>query len=402
MSTARLLGLSLLLALMIANLLLGARTMDGASDDLFPPWVLARLAVTGHRADSYDIATQFALFDDQSLPGFRWMLRDMPQIRGIGLCPYPPTAVVVYAPLALLSYDAAGMVVYFGSIVLAIVTAGLISQLTARRIGMMTAIVAILYYPGFLDTLRLGQNGPLTLMLLVFGWRSVVRGHDIAAGLWWGLLAYKPQWLLAVGWLPLALGRPRIWIGMAAPAILLAVAATIWLGPEVWTRWLDQVAAVDHVYATDAEFRQYLLPQGCDARSVLNRSFIPTVGRPLGWAAIAVVMAVTTIWYRRQPGEGASGPKAPALLFACGLTVPHLYYYDEMVFLLPLLLLWSHRANLERWQVIVLIALTAGFYLAIPYAGWYCGFHAWPAPTAAVVALWLFSLFAFGDASPKK
>jgi hypothetical protein len=366
MSTARILVLSVLLALLFAYLLhFGITSLHGASDDLFPPWVLARLAVTGHRADTYDLATQLALFDDPTLPGYRWMVKDAPQIRGIGICPYPPTAVVVYAPLGLLSFDAAGLVVYFGSIAMALVAAGIISRITAGRIGMLLACVAILYDPAFNQvTLPLGQNGPLTLVLLAAGWLAVCRGRELTAGLCWGLFAYKPQWLLAVGWLPLAIGRPRIWVGMAVTAGLLAAAATAWLGPDAWSRWLTQLAAVDHVYATDAEFHRFQLPLGCDLRSVAYRYFIPAIARPLGWAAIGLVAAATTIWNRMRPAAGVNAPEAVGLLFACGLTVPHLYYYDEMVFVLPLLVLWSHRARLARWQLGGLIALTAMYYAA--------------------------------------
>ena len=42
------------------------------------------------------------------------------------------------------------------------------------------------------------------------------------AGLWWGLLAYKVHWLLAVGWVPLVIGRRRVLLGMAVSAGLLA------------------------------------------------------------------------------------------------------------------------------------------------------------------------------------
>ena len=55
-----------------------------------------------------------------------------------------------------------------------------------------------------------------------------------------------------------------------------------------------------------------------------------------------------------QPAVDPAGAQGPALLFASGLTVAHLYYYDETVFLLPLLVLWSHRSALGRWRVAVL------------------------------------------------
>jgi hypothetical protein len=392
-SVARDLVLPLVLAVALANLFLGAWTMAGASDDFLPPWVLARLAVTGHGVDTYDLNTQMAVLQDPTLPGYRLDLPNMPQIRGIGLCPYPPTAVAAYAPLGLLTFDVAALVVYFISIALAIVAAVVVSRITAGRVGPLLALVAILCDPTFSQlTIRLGQNGPLTLVLLAAGWLAICRGRDMAAGFWWGVLAYKPQWLFAVAWLPFALRRPRVWPGMTATAALLAAVATAILGPEAWGRWIGQLAQIDHVYATDPEFREFLLPMGCDLRSVSNRFLDPSLGRPLGWTAIAVVIAVTTIWYRRQPDRDPNGPPAASLLFACGLTVPHLYYYDEMVFQLPILTLWSWRAILRRWQLGGLIALTAVFYgdwLVFLLSRWIARPPVW---TATVAALWALAL----------
>src|SRR5205085_11161750 len=132
--TLRLLLLALLAAVAGAYLLLKVDSLDGASDDLIPPWVLARLAVTGHRADSYDLSTQLAVIRPQPLFRYWLVMKDSPQIAGIGLCPYPPTVAVVYAPLGLLPFDTAGVVVYFASIALAVVAAGAISRATAGRV----------------------------------------------------------------------------------------------------------------------------------------------------------------------------------------------------------------------------------------------------------------------------
>jgi hypothetical protein len=39
-----------------------------------------------------------------------------------------------------------------------------------------------------------------------------------------------------------------------------------------------------------------------------------------------------------------------AILLASGLTVPHLFFYDETVFLLPLLVLWEERAVMRPYR----------------------------------------------------
>src|SRR5207248_5904148 len=113
---------------------------------------------------------------------------------------------------------------------IAVVAAVVFGNVTGRVAGMLTAAVVILCYPGTEYALHLGQNSHLTLAVLALGWRAFVRRQDVIAGLWWGLLAYKVHWLLAVGWVPLVVGRPRVLLGMAASAGALALAATALLG----------------------------------------------------------------------------------------------------------------------------------------------------------------------------
>jgi hypothetical protein len=442
----RLIVLVLALAYVLAHRLLAAADMPGASDDLVPQWVLAHLAASGRGADAYDFETQVAFMKSLDLPPHRLTGIDQPHMKGIGVCPYPPTFAVLYAPVGRLPFDVAAQVVYFASIGLALVAAWAIAgatggqlsglpaalvlsiaasvldgllllgqerwqtmalssaalaavaawvfgQVASRTAGVLTAAVVILAYPGTDYALRLGQNSHLTLALWALGWRALVRRRDLAAGLWWGLLAYKVHWLLAVGWVPLAVGRPRVVLGMTASAGALALAATALLGPEAWGRWLAQVAAIDRVYASDPEFRQYLLPLGCDLRSLSMRYLPPGVGRFAGWAALAVVAAVTTVWSRRRPAADPAGPEGAGLLFASGLTAAHLYYYDETVFVLPLLVLWSYRSALAWWQFVALIGLTAAYYLAVRYMQVWSGALAGPPWwTLVVVALWMLSL----------
>src|SRR6187401_2121544 len=63
---------------------------DAHSDDLLPQWTIARLAVMGHRADSYSFSLQKALIESE-LPPHRANFLESPHINDIGVSPYPPT-----------------------------------------------------------------------------------------------------------------------------------------------------------------------------------------------------------------------------------------------------------------------------------------------------------------------
>jgi len=442
----RVVPLAVIFAYVLTDALLASQQIDGASDDFWPQWTLAHLAATGHGADSYDFQMQAQLLRHLDLPPHRLELLKMPQIKDIGICPYPPTFALLYAPICRWGFDEAALIVYFVSIGLALIAAAAINRATGERLtglpaaialptymGVQSALLiqegtwlliiletlavavvaalvfgrvsgrptswfvaatAILCYPGVTTTLHLGQNALLTLCVLALGWQDFVRRRDLAAGLWWGLLVYKVHWLLAVGWVPLVTWRPRVLLGVAASAGALALAATAFLGPTAWGRWVVQAAALDRVAATDPDFREGLLIMGCDLRSVLYR-FIesPAVSRIAGWAAIATVAAVTAVWYRRRPTADPAGREGAALMFASGLTAAHLYYYDESVFLLPLLTLWSYRPVLRRWQLVLLIVLTAAYYCTARWVVvWSLAFEGPPLQTFAALALWLLSL----------
>ncbi len=446
-ATWRLLLLAFILVCILTDLVLAGQQMDGASDDFLPQWTLAHLAATGHGADAYDFAAQAKLLRDLDVPPHRAELLKMPQIKDIGVCPYPPTFVLLFAPICRLDFDSAALTFYFISIALIIVAGAAIgratdgrlsglpaaialplyngfqsalfigkdswpittwlaplavavgaalafARLTGRLAGWLVATIVIACYPATDSTLHLGQNSLLTLALLALGWQDLVRRRDLAAGLWWGLLAYKIHWLAAIGWVPLVIGRPRVLLGMAASAGLLVLASTIFLGPEAWGRWLWQIVTVDHVYATDPLFREHLLIFGCDLRSVMLRSFqTPVAGRIAGWAALAAVAGITTVWYRRRPAADSAGREGAGLLFAVGLTAPHLYYYDETVFLLPLLVLWSYRELLAWWQFVTLIVLTVAYFGAARYVLMVHGaFEGPPIQTIFVLGLWVLSL----------
>jgi hypothetical protein len=442
----RLVPLAVVFAYVVTDVLLASQQMDGASDDFWPQWTLAHLAATGHGADSYDFRTQAQLLRDLDLPPHRMELLKMPQIKDIGICPYPPTFVLLYAQICRFDFDTSALIVYFASIGLALIAATAINHATGERVtglpaaialptyqgiqgailipqgswrtlilasitlAVIAAIVfgrvggrpaswfvaatAILCFPGVGTTLHLGQNALLTLCILALGWQDFVRRRDLAAGLWWGVLVYKAHWLVALGWIPLVTGRPRALLGMSASAGVLALAATVFLGPQSWVRWVHQASVLDRVAATDELFRENLLIMGCDLRSVVYRYIdTPAVSRVAGWLALATVAAVTAVWYRRRPNADPAGREGAALMFACGLTAAHLYYYDETVFLLPLLLLWSYRPVLQWWQVAALIALTAAYYCAARYVTMFSlAFDGPPLQTFCALALWLLSL----------
>src|SRR5437868_3156969 len=142
MSIARTLLLVLLVAYALADVLLAAAEMDGASADFFPQWVLAHLAATGRGANAYDFQTQADFIHSLNMaPHWAELLKES-HCKDIGVCPYPPTFCVLYYPLGRMSFETAALVVYFVSIALAFVAAWAIADATDGRLSGQSAAIA--------------------------------------------------------------------------------------------------------------------------------------------------------------------------------------------------------------------------------------------------------------------
>jgi hypothetical protein len=168
---------------------------------------------------------------------------------------------------------------------------------------------------------------------------------------------------------------------------------------------------------------QQLLGKACDLRGAVARYSPDAIARPLSWLSLAAVGGVSLVLYflnRRAVGRSGASDAVTAvtacpLLFTAALVSPYIFHYDLCVFLLPLLVLWSHRAIMSRGQRAVLIGVSAAFYLAMPImdqwtVDWLLGlkglvlgsaglepwWEPWQGPplaTFANVGLWLTSLW---------
>src|SRR5262245_19976301 len=163
---------------------------------------------------------------------------------------YPPFFLFITGALALLPYGAALVSWQLVTLAFYLVSIHAIVSPSLRRreegpegapaLGATspTLFLAALAFPAVLVNLGHGQNGFLTAALLG-GALAVLNQRPLAAGLLFGLLAYKPQFGLMI---PLALAAGGYWRSFAAAAAtvaLLAVAATAAFGFDAWRAFFD-------------------------------------------------------------------------------------------------------------------------------------------------------------------
>ena len=204
---------------------------------------------------------------------------------------YPPTFLLLVAPLALLSYYAA--LACWLSLGL-----GAYSLVVWRIAPHPTALWLALAFPATLTNLSYGQNG-LFSTALIGGGMLLLNSSPILAGIFLGLLSYKPNFFILI---PVALIAGRHWRALGATlisALILAISSVLVFGWEPWAAYWSvrhiPMEAVEHGIAS-----LKIMPTVFAATRMAGGSL---TGAYLlqGVAAAASLSAVIWIWSRKTP-----------------------------------------------------------------------------------------------------
>lgn len=189
-------------------------------------------------------------------------------------------------------------------------------------------LLLTLAFPAVFINLGHGHNGFLTAALFAGGLVALDR-RPVAAGMLFGLLAYKPQLGLLI---PLALAAGGYWrtfISAAATVAALAAAVSAAFGPEVWQAFL----------ASTHFTRTVILEQGDTGWHKIQSMFSLVRmwggGVPLAYAlqiAVTLFVAAALAWLWRRRVRFAL--KAAALVIGTILATPYSLDYD-LVLLAP-------------------------------------------------------------------
>ncbi|QCK88281.1 DUF2029 domain-containing protein [Phreatobacter aquaticus] len=239
-------------------------------------WTAGRMVLEGNAAGPFDPWIHFAYqrqtYGDPNVEVYGWH--------------YPPFFLGLAAALALLPYVPALAVWQASSLALYLAA---IRAIGPRVPGWW---LVALGFPAVFVTLGHGQNAFLTAGLLGLGLVLLDR-RPILAGLLIGLLAYKPQFGLVLPVMMLAGGHIRASIAAGVTVAAMAVAVTLWLGPDVWIAFHEGLTFT----------REIVLDQGVTGWHKIQSTFsaFRMLGAPLGlaygaqFAVTAVVVAVLAL-----------------------------------------------------------------------------------------------------------
>jgi hypothetical protein len=274
--------------------------------DFLPAWSASWLALHGHGADAWQLA-RLAAIEQSVVPSLRETGGQLPWL-------YPPSALLLVQPVALLPYPVAAAV-WSGGTWLCFVAA--IRAIVPRGDAAFLAAA----FPAALLAAAMGQSSLLTAALAATG-LMLLRRQPFVAGICFGLLFIKPHLALLF---PLALVCGRAWRALAA-----------WLGTVVLLFALGVIA-----FGTDA-LSAFVANVGMMARYVESGP-APLARMPTFFAMARLLHAPIALAYAAQAAsallaagvvviawtrESAYALRAAALIGASLLVSPYLYDYD--------------------------------------------------------------------------
>ncbi|HUU35100.1 MAG TPA: glycosyltransferase family 87 protein, partial [Vicinamibacterales bacterium] len=205
--------------------------------DFVPDYVGAWILRHGDRSRLYDPGYYEPLQHDRSVLGFEW---DAAKIYPLL---YPPFYYAALTPLAGFEYQRAAQL-WAGVLVLCWLAA---ACLAVRGLGELRPSAAWLLpasviFPPVAESLASGQKGTLLLLLFAGSFALWRRGHLLAAGVVFGLVAFKPQLGIAIGLLALWKREWRFAAGAGASVGALLLLGAI-ADPGFPVSWLAAMAA---------------------------------------------------------------------------------------------------------------------------------------------------------------
>jgi alpha-1,2-mannosyltransferase len=278
------------------------------------------------------------------LDGGPLYLTDVTVAGPFGLYLYPPMAVLIVLPLALVSETTA--ILIWTGLMLAAFALGVVILPVARTVRWWIVLLAGLSWP-FTFAIKLGQVGPLLFLTLAIGWRWLDDPRRLGSSAAVGT-AIKLQPGLIFVWAALT-GRWRaIWVGVAVLAAL-AVVATLLAGPSAWSDFLTVLRAISGSVTTPNN----VAPGAVAYQLGLSEAASTAIQLTSDLVALAAVVVAA----RRASGEASY----LVTVVASQLLSPVLWNHYALLLLLPV----AYLLAAGRWWAVAIPLLTATPLIAL-------------------------------------
>jgi len=330
--------------------------------DFTPMWLAGREALAGHAAAVYDsrhfgeIQTAFV---GPHAGHYPW--------------PYPPIFFLPAALVALLPY-AWAFIGWQAATLAGCLAAG------HRILRDPLTPLAILASPLSVLNAYVGQNGFLTATLIGAG-LSFLEGSPVIAGICFGCLFYKSQFLLLFPLLFAISGHWRALAAMIAAGALLAIVSALAFGVEPWFAFPAALTERAQAALVVQDLAWGKLQSLYGLARALGLGATPA-GIVHAIVALLVAALACLIWRRR----GSFDAKAAAAASAALIVTPYLFAYDMAAIVIPGAFLVRDLIERggSRREYAAIFGLFCGLFAMFAGAG--------IVPLGAIVNLLLFSL----------
>ena len=324
-------------------------------------WSSAAAGTLGYDFHAFDLAARrlFAggILYDQSID----------VAGGSGLFFYPPSFILVAAPMALLDPGLA-IWAWTGILLAAFVVGVALLPLDGRTRWIVLLLGGISWPLAY--AIKLGQVGPLLFLTFAIGWRWMDSPWRLGAATAVGT-AIKVQPALLFAW-ALATGRRRaLAAGLAVLGVLVLVAMLV-AGPSAWVDQATLLARVSRPIDTPHS----VTPGRLALEAGLGEG-IAWLVQVVNWVLVAVILVVATL--RCRPAASYL-----AVVIASQLASPILWDHYALLLLLPVAWLIS-RGRL--WALAIPLATSVLFLAVLPPIAYPIAF--WVALLAVVREGWL-------------
>jgi len=260
---------------------------------------------------------------------------------------YPPIFLLAVTPLALLPYSVSLLVWLFLTMGFALYAAYKILP-NQKKLAFL-----LLGFTGLLMNLRWGQNGFLTTGLIGLG-LAYLEEKPMLSGIFFGLMAYKPQFAIFLFPVLLLSGKWKAFFYACLSALGIILVSVVFFGLQPWVNFFQALMQTSSsVFGTEFD--------NVAAIIVSPLAFVRLLG---GSATLCtVVQAILTlsvfgaiVWVWRNTKKISLW--ASVLILGLPLMMPNYTQYDLVLLSLPLILLsYEYLENGYRKLELILLAL---------------------------------------------
>jgi hypothetical protein len=268
---------------------------------------------------------------------------------------HPPFQVLLFLPLAYLSYSAALFVwILFNLLLLLLVPLTMGSMLAELKAVYrpLPILIFLAFFPGFLVLLQ-GQDSILLLLLFTLALLALRRGREILCGGLLGLGLFKFQIVLPFLLLFLLRRRWKLLLGVSTVFILLLAASVPFIGLRGLAQYPGFLLGINRGWVSGSArageaLRPDAMPNLRGTLYVLGAGVIPDAAIKL---ALVLLSAGLLVWSARQwPLSPEPSADTLDLPFALNLVVAllvsfHLNLHDLTLLALPIALLANRLAQ---------------------------------------------------------